>query len=190
MNMRKAFQLLCNSAPKLVVAALPVWLGLTPLQALAAVSGSSTNGDVSMPPGAWTTLRSVAFVNPVNTTRYCMVVGSADIQHHAGNGVATYLFTLTDNDPQPPTNDGDERTVEFRDQPAGGVIVRDNRVKEVTTTESFVTGPGAHVISWLGAPAPGSPATLALDSSLSLVCTKEILAPIIDSLPEPTPDLD
>ena len=189
MNIRKAFQSFGNSAPKLVVAALPVWLGLTPIQALAqdAVGGSSTNGNVNMPPNMWTTLRTVTFDNG-NTTRYCMVVGSADIQHPAGNGVTTYLFTLTDNDPQPPLNDGDERTVEFRDQPAGGVIVQDNRIKEVTTTEAFPTGPGVHVMYWLGRPAPGSPATLELDSSQTVVCTKESLAPIIDSHPEPTPD--
>jgi hypothetical protein len=192
MNIRKTFQLLSASAPKLVVAALPVCLGLTPLQALAqdAVGGNSTNGNVIMPPGGWTTLRTVVFVNPANKTRYCMAVGSADIRHpDAGSG--TYLFTLTDSFPQPPTNDGDERTVQFGDQAAGGVIVRDNLIKEVTTTQAFVTAPGVHTIYWLGAPTtvPASPATSALDSSLSVVCTDTLLAPIFDMRPEPTPSL-
>ena len=183
MNIKKSFQLLGNSIPKLVVAALPVWLGLTPVQALAvdAVGGNSTNGDVNMPQNVWTTLRSVLVVNPANTTRYCMVVGSADVRRPDANGI--YLFTLTDNDPNPLTNDGDERTVEF--------FGADNRVKEVTTTQAFVTGPGNHLIRWLGAPTtvPASPATVALDSSLSMVCTDKPLGPIVDSHPEATPPL-
>lgn len=183
MNIKQSFQIFCNSAPKLVVAALPVWLALTPLQALAvdAVSGSATNGNVIMPPGVWTTLNTVTFVN--DTTRYCMAVGSADIRNPAGNGVATYLFTLTDNNLDLVTNDGDERTVEF--------LAQDNSIKEVTTTQAFKTGPGVHVIFWRGAPAPGAnPATLALDRSLSVVCTDDFLAPIVDAHPEPTPPLD
>jgi hypothetical protein len=191
MNVRKT--LFRNSAPKLVIAALPVCLGLIPLQALAQfVNPPNTTRycmavGVVMPPNVWTTLRTVMDAIGGNSTN----ADSADIRH-PDNGSGTYLFTLTDTVPQPPTNDGDERTVQFGDQPAGGVIVRDNLVKEVTTTQAFVTGPGVHTIYWLGAPTtvPASPATLALDRSLSVVCTDKRLAPIFDEHPEAQPPLD
>ena len=158
--------------------ALPVSLGIAVAPAAAAWLGSSAiNADIAMPMGAWTTLNAV--VVPANVTpAYCTAVGSADFNSPAA-GVGTYLLTLTLDAPNPPINLGQERTVQF--VPGGSLI------REVSTTQGFALPAGAHLLRSLGRPAPGSPATAALDRSFSVVCDKYTLG-IYNSNPEPLLD--
>lgn len=164
--------------------AFPVWLALAASPACAAVGGSSTNANIGLPVGMWTILNAIPFVVPANETRHCMAVGSADVTRPNPNVLTTYRFTLVFDGPQPPTNLGQERTVQFDG-------FDDVRIKEVTTTYAQTLQAGAHIIYWLGAPTspPAAPvATTVLDRSLTLVCDRDTLG-IINLTPEPTPDL-
>lgn len=112
-----------------------------------------------------------------------MAVGSADVSHPNANVATTYLFTLWVDDPQPPMNGGQERTVQFLPLPD------DVRIKEVTTTYAFTLAANvAHTIFWLGRPAPMNPPTLVLDRSMSLVCDGQTVGGIINLNPEPLID--
>ncbi len=159
--------------------AFPVWLALAPAPAGAAMLGSrATNANIFMPMNSWTTLNFIP-VPAANVWRYCIAVGSADVHRE---GVGAYLFTLTLDDPQPPMNEGQERTVQFV---AGGPVI-----KEVTTTQGFALSPHmAHLIRWLGRPDPGSPGTGSDDNSMSVVCDPgNGNLGIFNANPEPTPE--
>lgn len=158
--------------------ALPIWLALAPAPASALVGSSATNANIAMPMGAWTTLNAIV-IPAINAPRYCTAVGSADVNSPAGL-VGTYLFTLTVDVPQPPMNLGQERTLQYV---AGGPVV-----KEVGTTQGFELPPNAaHTIFWLGRPAVGNPATVALDRSLTVVCDNTTVG-IYNANPEPLVD--
>ena len=159
------------------ILALPMWLA--PAQAGAAALGSSAiNANIALPMGAWTTLNAIVVPAP-HVTTYCTAVGSADINSPPG-GAGTYLFTLTVDAPAPPMNLGQERTVQYV---VGGPVI-----KEVSSTQGFVLAPNVnHVIRWLGRPAPGNPATTALDRSMTVVCDQDTLG-IYNSNPEPPQD--
>jgi hypothetical protein len=74
-------------------------------------------------------------------------------------------------------NLGQERTVQS--VPGGP------RIKEVTTTQGFILAPDvAHIIYWLGRPAPGNPLGVALDRSMTVVCDKEGNLGIFNRNPE------
>lgn len=146
---------------QLAIFALPVWMALAPYPAFAAVGSRATNLNIPLPAGTWTTLNQIP-VPAADEVRYCTAVGSADVRVPPAI-VTTYLFTLTLDVPQPPMNLGQERTVQS--VPGGP------RIKEVTTTQGFRLEPGAaHIIYWLGRPAPGNPPGVALDRSLTVVC--------------------
>jgi hypothetical protein len=149
-----------------------------PALTFAAVIGSSaTNADIHLPANdTWTTLREIS-VPASNKTQYCTAVGSADIEVHSISK-DRYLFTLTLDDPHPPRNLGQERTVEFE---------FDSRisVKAVTTTHGFTLAPGSvHTIYWLGRPDDDQSAGFVIDRSLTVVCDTKTLG-IDDNNPEP-----
>ena len=163
---------------RLAIFAFPIWLALAPAPAGALVGSSSTNANIPMPMGAWTTLNAIV-VPAINAWRYCTAVGSADVNSPAGL-VGAYLFTLTLDVPQPPMNLGQERTVQYV---AGGPVS-----KEVTTTQGFALQPNAaHTVYWLGRPAVGNPGTVALDRSLTVVCDDTTVG-IVNVNPEPLQD--
>ena len=168
-----------NWKKMLVTTALPAMLlTLGAGHALAQVGGQDTNGNVGIPAGGCITLNQQ--ILPAATfLRYCAVTGSADVFHPVGNGL--YTFNLTLDQPVAtacnPLDGGKERTVQFFDTPVGGVIVRDSRIKEVTSTGFFRLAAGvAHILRWTGR-ATGSPATLVADRSLSVVCSNLSLPP-------------
>ena len=148
--------------------------------ASAAVGSSASNANVFMPVGVWV-VRNFLNVPAAPVVRYCTAVGSADVQIPAGiAAMETYLFTLTLDDPTPPLNLGQERTVQF--VPGGPAV------KEVTTTQGFTLAPNVgHTIFWLGQPPPGSLPTVALDGSLTVVCDPASLG-IRNNNPEPLID--
>ena len=145
---------------QLAVFAIPVWMALAPVPAAGgSVGSSSSNANISMPTGVWTVLDRI---NLTPLEQNCVAMGSADVGNPAGN-VGTYLFTLSINSANPPIDLGRERTVQFV---AGGPSS-----KAVATTAGFIVPrSSSSVIYWLGRPAAGSPATLAMDRSLTVVC--------------------
>ena len=167
-----------NWKKMVLTAALPAWLALGAGQALAqfAVGGQDTNVNIGIPAGGCTTLNA-QILPATNIPRYCVATGSADVFHPAGNG-GTYVFNLTlDNAACVPFDGGKERTVQFLDAAAGGQIIPDNRIKEVTSTGFFTLAANAvHVIRWTGR-APGAPGTVVADRSLSVVCSPLQLPP-------------
>jgi hypothetical protein len=166
-----------------LAAALPAWLALGAGHALAqpAVGGQDTFVNIGIPANGCTTLNQQIFAAS-NLVRYCVATGSADVLHPAGNG-GTYVFNLTlDNAACAPLNGGMERTVQFADVAVGAQVIRDNRIKEVTSTGFFTLTPNvAHILRWTGR-APGAPATIVDDRSLSVVCLNQRL------LASPIPD--
>jgi hypothetical protein len=155
-----------------LAAALPAWLALGATQALAvpAAGGNDTNANIGV--GACTTLNFQPITVVGNQVRYCAATGSADVLNPGQNG-GLYAFNLTlDNVVCAPLDGGKERTVQFSNLVVAGTPVPDNRIKEVTSTGFFkVSGAGVHMIRWTARPIPGSPATIVLDRSLSVVCT-------------------
>jgi hypothetical protein len=163
---------------RLALFAFPIWLALVPAPASALVGSSATNANIAMPMGAWTTLNAIV-IPAINVPRYCTAVGSADVNSPPGL-VGAYLFTLTADVMQPPMNLGQERTVQYV---AGGPVI-----KEVSSTQGFTLPPNAaHTIFWLGRPAVGNPATVALDRSLTVVCDDTTVG-IYNANPEPLID--
>jgi hypothetical protein len=153
-----------------LAAAVPAWLALGAGHALAQVGGQDTNVNIAIPAGGCTTLNQQIF--PAATfLRYCAVTGSADVFHPAAaNGFYTFNLTL-DNVACAPLDGGKERTVQFSDVAAGGTVVPDSRIKEVTSTGFFTLAPLVpHTIRWTGR-ATGAPATTVADRSLSLTCS-------------------
>lgn len=163
---------------KLVLAAaLPTWLALGAGHALAQTGGQDTNVNIGIPAGGCITLNQ-QILPAAAFTRYCTVTGSADVFHPVGNGL--YTFNLTLDQPVAtacnPLDGGKERTVQFSDVAFGGVLIPDNRIKEVTSTGFFKIAPGnlPHILRWTGR-ATGSPATIVADRSLSVVCSTTAL---------------
>ncbi|MFH0344100.1 MAG: hypothetical protein ACHBNF_18705 [Chromatiales bacterium] len=172
-----------RSVAKLAAAALPLWLGLVPLQAHAvdAAGGNSTNNSVFFT-NAWTTLRSVSFTNPPGNTRRCAATGSADAQNPfiiSQGGRALYVFTLSLDNLNPAIGNGEERTVVFIQSPIPSLGHSDPDAdrKEVTSTAFFVAGPGTHTIRWQARRIlPFSFSNAAVnDASISVVCTNAAL---------------
>jgi len=153
---------------KLVLAAaLPTWFALSATQALAAsVGGQDTNVNIGL--GACTTLNQ-QIIPASPQVRYCAATGSADVSNPGNVGLSSYAFNLTlDNAACAPLDGGAERTVQF-----GNLAnVPDVRIKEVSSTRFFVIPAGnfVHVIRWTGRIVPGSPATVVLDRSMTVVC--------------------
>lgn len=164
--------------------------------AVDAVGGSAQTADVVVPGPAWTVLRKVTFRNP--TQRFCTATGSADAKNPNPNVPSAapwqYAFTVS-NSPNPPANQGQERTLEFWNQVVGGGIVRDNTVKEITTTggwmanvmadPGYFTFPGlilpsaGHTVYLLARKIGAGPNLSVLDSSLTVTCTDNALLPPI-----------
>lgn len=179
---------LINPHKFMLVSMLPICLGLLPLQAeaVSAVGGNSTTANVVVnSAAAWTTLRTMFFNNPANTTRYCVATGSSDGLNPGVFGAHRYRFTLSLDNLAPPLNTGFERTLEFLNQAVGGVQLPDNRIKEITSTGGvFVTGGGFHAIRWQARKAGGAANMTVTDSSLSVVCTdSQLFGLIIPPIP-------
>ena len=150
----------------LLAAALPVCLGLLPLQAEAApdeVGGQAGNADQFLPFNMWTPLRSVQVVNGANQQRWCIATCSADVRRPGGLFQST-LFTITLNAPPPALDGPCERTVQFHGDTDVGI-------KEVTTTcGPFLTPPTTSFMRCWANPVMGIAQT-ALDSSMTVTCT-------------------
>lgn len=163
--------------------------------AVDAVGGSAQNVDVVVPFPAWTVIRKVTFRNP--TQRYCTATGSADAKNPNPNIISAapwqYAFTVS-NSPNPPANQGQERTLEFWNQFVNG-LVRDNSVKEITTTGGWMANtmadPGyfsfpallplssSNTVYFLARKIGNVPNLTVLDSSLTVTCTDNRLVPPI-----------
>ena len=168
--------------------------------AVDAIGGSATNTNVTVTsPVAWTVLGKVTFQNP--TQRYCIATGSADAQNPLFQPSAApwqYRFTVS-NSPNPLINQGQERTLEFWNQVAGGSLVRDNQIKEITTTGGWMANvlvnPGYFTFPAVAAPFNGQtvyllarkignvPNLTVLDSSLTVTCTDNRLIPPFGIIP-------
>lgn len=168
--------------------------------AVDAVGGSATNTDVIVnSSAAWTVLGKVSFQNP--TQRYCIATGSADGLNPAFVPSAApwqYRFTVS-NSANPPINQGQERTLEFWNQLVAGQLVRDNQIKEVTTTGGWMANvlanPGYFTFPAVIAPFGGqtvyllarkignAPNLRVLDNSLTVTCTDNRLVPPLTLIP-------
>ncbi len=168
--------------------------------AVDAVGGSATNTDVIVnSPVNWTVLGQVRLQNP--TQRYCIATGSADAQNPLFAPSAApwqYRFTVSDN-PNPPINQGQERTLEFWNQAIAGQLVKDNLVKEITTTGGWMANvmanPGyftfpavlspfsGHTVYLLARKIGNVPNLRVLDNSLTVTCTDNKLVPPISLIP-------
>lgn len=173
-----------NWKKMMMLAALPTWLALGAGHALAqpAVGGQDSNVNIGIPAAGCTTLNQQIFAAS-NLVRYCVATGSADVLHPAGNG-GTYVFNLTLNNAAcAPLNGGMERTVQFQDVAVGAQVIRDNRIKEVTSTGFFTLAANVgHILRWTGRALAGVPATIVDDRSLSVVCLNQrlVASPIPD----------
>jgi hypothetical protein len=123
-------------------------------------------------PAAWMTLQSQQ-INVVNMPRYCVATGSSDAVNPGGVQPNFYLFTLSLSAGFDPLDSGQERTLEFFNQPIAGGVVTDRRIKEITSTWAFrLVQPGAYFIRWRATKVAAATANLTVaDSSLSVVCT-------------------
>lgn len=166
-----------GSARMLLAATLPACLALVPAHVLAvpASGGNETNVFqvvATVGPAAWTTLRAVQ-INVGNAPRYCAVTGSSDALN--SGGVSNfYRFNLTLAAGADPIDSGRERTLHFFNQPiAGGQVVLDNRIKEITSTWWFkLAQPGVYFARWRATKFAAATANLTVDdSSISVVCT-------------------
>jgi hypothetical protein len=167
--------------------------------AVDAVGGSAKNTDVIVNSNAaWIVLGKVTFQNP--TQRYCIATGSADARnpgypsYQPSSAPWQYRFTVS-NSPNPPADQGQERTLEFWNQ-AGA---KDNQIKEVTTTggwmanvmadPGYFTFPGlfsissGHTIYFLARKIGTAPDLRALDNSLTATCTDNKLVKPIGLFP-------
>lgn len=166
-----------SSARMLLAATLPACLALVPGHALAvpASGGNETNVNqvvATVGPATWTTLRAVPIM-VVNTPRFCAVTGSSDALNPGGVS-NFYRFNLTLAAGADPIDSGRERTLHFFNQPiAGGQVVFDNRIKEITSTWWFqITTPGVNFVRWRATKFAAATANLTVDdSSISVVCT-------------------
>lgn len=158
----------------LLAAALPVWLALVPVSAMAldATGGNETGVNQLVNtegPAAWVTLRSQQ-INVTNGPRYCIATGSSDAFNPGTAGLHLYRFTLSLAAAAAPIDSGQERTLEFSNI-AG---VPDSRIKEITSTWFFVLPPqpGVYFIRWRATKvAAAMPNLTVADSSLSVACT-------------------
>lgn len=187
---------LSGVAQTLLAVALPVWLALVPTHALAvdATGGNDTNAAqvvATVGPAAWTTLRAQQ-ITVGNTPRYCVATGSSDALNPGGVAGNFYRFTLSLAAGADPIDSGRERTLQFFNQPVGGAVVLDSRIKEITSTWFFrLTQPGVYFIRWRATKFAAATANMTVDdSSLSVVCTDATLVPIIGPAPldEPLPN--
>jgi hypothetical protein len=183
-------------AQTFLAVALLVGLALVPTHALAvdATGGNDTNVNqvvATVGPATWTTLRAQQ-ITVGNTPRYCVATGSSDALNPGGVAANFYRFTLSLAAGADPIDSGRERTLEFFNQPLGGIVVSDSRIKEITSTWFFrLTQPGVYFIRWRATKFAAATANLTVDdSSLSVVCTDATLTPIIGPvlLPEPLPN--
>ncbi|MGZ8934778.1 MAG: hypothetical protein ACXW04_07745 [Methylobacter sp.] len=174
----------------LLALVLPICAALMPETALAvpAVGGSARNTNVIVnSAAAWTVLTSVNFSN--TTQRYCTATGSADaLRPHTSNAQYQYRFTVS-NLANPLLNQGQERTLEFRNQ-AG---IWDNSIKEITTTGGWMSNVMANPGYFTMAPTgifgsrtiyflarkilAGAPNLVVDDASLTVTCTDSRLVP-------------
>lgn len=166
--------------------------------AVDAVGGSARNSNVVVPGIGWTVLTSVSFAN--TTRRYCVATGSADaFRPTVAPGSYSYNFTVS-NSPNPPLNQGQERTLEFLNQ--GNIW--DNRIKEITTTggwmNTVMANPGYFTVEptplvfanrtlyFLARKASAAYPNLTVDdASMTVVCTDNRLSPAIIINPQPLP---
>jgi len=168
----------------LLATALPVCLGLVPLQAEATadeVGGNGTIADQFVTSNVvWTGLRSELVINPDNAFRWCIATCSADALNPVPVGTHQYRFRVSLNGAPAAVNSPYERTLQFLNQlvfvpavPPLFVPVRDNSTKEITTTGgAFLTPPGQNSIKceamkFLAA----TPDLTVDDASLTVACT-------------------
>jgi hypothetical protein len=195
-----------TKTPLILGMALSVSVALTmPNAAFAvdAVGGSAKNTDVIVNSNvAWTVLGKVTFQNP--TQRYCTATGSADARnpgypsYQPSAAPWQYRFTVSNRN-NPPLDQGQERTLEFWNQFVGG-IVKDNQIKEITTTggwmanvmadPGYFTFPGlgfsissGHTIYFLARKIGTAPDLRVLDNSLTVTCTDNKLVKPIGLFP-------
>lgn len=167
-----------NRSPwtKLMAATLPVCFGLVPLQAEAVLDEVGGNGtivnQVVPSAAAWTVLRSVLVFSPTTNARRCIATGSSDAFNPGLLGSHFYRFRVSLNGLPIGVDGPFERTLEFLNQVAT-VPVRDNRIKEITSTGGvFVPPAGFSTIRWEARKfLAATPALLVDDSSLTVVCT-------------------
>jgi hypothetical protein len=180
--------------------ALPVWLALVPTHALAvdATGGNDTNVNQlvnTVGPAAWVTLRAQQIAVPANTRRHCVATGSSDALNPGGVANNFYRFTLSLNAGFDPIDTGRERTLQFFNQPIGGLVVTDSRIKEITSTWFFSLPPSpqsvVYFIRWRATKFAAATANMTVDdSSLSVVCTDATLSPILVPVPLSEPLLE
>lgn len=165
-----------GSARMLLAAMLPACLALVPAHVLAvpASGGNETNVNqvvATVGPATWTTLRAVP-ITVGHAPRYCAVTGSSDALNPGGVS-NFYRFNLTLAAGADPIDSGRERTLHFFNQPVGGQVVSDNRIKEITSTWWFkLAHPGVYFVRWRATMFTAATAPLTVDdSSISVVCT-------------------
>lgn len=172
----------------LLATALPVCLGLVPLQAEATADEVGGNSNTAPPlvisDAFWTVLTNVTVFNPDNQKRFCTAVCSADPLNPPQNGgTFQYRFRVSLNGQPAAVNNSVERTFEFANEfevdtvgfPALPILrlVRDNSIKEITTTGGpFLTQPGLSTIKCEARKFLAATPTLTVDDvSLTVTCT-------------------
>lgn len=162
----------------LLATALPVCLGLIPLQAEAVLDEVGGNGtivnQVVNTDAAWITLRSVLVFSPTTNARRCIATGSSDAFNPGinpgGFGANLYRFRVSLNGLPVGVDGPFERTLQFLNQTVP--IVRDNTIKEITSTGGvFVPPAGFSTIRWEARKFVGALNLTVDDSSLTVVCT-------------------
>ncbi len=161
-GIRTVATLLCSMLPVCIV------LVSQPAQAGNFTLNSSSNGNVLINSSAdWITIRSVALAAQ-NHLHSCLTVASADVNNPGGNvGDQRYIFNVTIDNSNPPTDGTAERTLELTDTPG----VDDPNIHPVSTNNVFSAAANvAHTFRFLGRKAPGAANTDVLDFTLSVLC--------------------
>jgi len=117
----------------------------------------------------WNTIRFVSF--NFNHSHSCLVVASGDVENPGGTVMdQQYRFTVTIDDPNPPTDGSAERTIELRDN--ADPPVDDPNIHPVATNQVFfaVAAGQTHFIRFLGRKVGAAIDAFVSDASLSVVC--------------------
>ena len=167
---------LSGVAQTLLAVALPVWLALVPTHALAvdATGGNDTNVAPGRGHGRPSRLDDAAgpTESPSGTRRGTASPLAAPMRSTRAGWRPISCFTLSLAAGADPIDSGRERTLEFVNQPVGGAVVSDSRIKEITSTWFFrLVQPGVYFIRWRATKFAAGTANMTVDdSSLSVVC--------------------
>jgi hypothetical protein len=139
-------------------------------QAANVAAGSMTTTSVTVASDQnWTVVRSVNLTLPDTQRHTCVVIGSADMGFGGAPGIENrYRFVVTQDEINPLTGGGSERTVELVDNPG----VDDPDTLAVSTNQTFSgVGGGLHTYRLLARKADAITSTAGVDdASLSVIC--------------------